>query len=88
MLKALSMRFSWKTSLCGILGVFLTGASKTPGIPDWLGHIFGLMAAAAPSVGLLFARDNDKTSEDVGASKNGKILIIAPRNPDLPTTSS
>jgi len=79
-------KFSWKTSLCGIIGVFFVGAEKTPGIPPWLGHLFGLLAAAAPSVGLLFARDNDRTSEDVGATKNGKILIVTPRPPDSPTT--
>lgn len=82
------MKFSWKTSLCGIVGVFFTGAAKTPGIPEWLGHIFNLLGASAPSVGLLFARDNDKTSEDVGVSpsKNGAVLIVAPADPKGPST--
>lgn len=69
------MSKSWKTSLCGIAGVFLLGATKTPGIPEWLAHIFQLLGAAAPSIGLLFARDNNRTSEDVGAKakKNGEV---------------
>lgn len=73
------MSKSWKTSLCGIAGVFLLGASKTPGIPEWLSHIFQLMGAAAPSVGLLFARDNNRTSEDVGAKakNNGAAVPIS-----------
>ena len=76
-------KYSWKTTLCGIIGVFFVGVQRTPGIPDWLGHIFGLLAASAPSVGLLFARDNDRTSEEVGINPvlNGEI-----KNPPKPNS--
>ncbi len=58
---------SWKTMLSGILGLIGGVLQAVPG-PDWLR---GLGAALA-GCGLLslgaFARDNDKTSEDVGAA--------------------
>ena len=62
---------SWKTTLCGVLGVVAAGITMIA-IPlldqdpataaRWVE--FGSLAAAA--IGLLFARDNDKSSEDVG----------------------
>ena len=63
---------SWKTTLCGILGVVAAGITMIAQpmldgdpatIPQW--GVFGTTVAAA--VGLLFARDNDRSSEDVGA---------------------
>jgi hypothetical protein len=66
------MKGSWKTTTCGILGIvsaaitmiaqpILDGDPAT--VPAWAA--FGTVVASA--VGLLFARDNDKSSEDVGA---------------------
>jgi hypothetical protein len=66
------MKGSWKTTLCGVLGVvasaitmiaqpLLDGNAATE--PQYAA--FGTIAIAA--VGLLFARDNNKSSEDVGA---------------------
>lgn len=71
-------RMSWKTTLCGIIGLVLMGASKTPGCPLWACHLLELLGGAAPSVGLLFARDNNRTSEDVGAKvkNNGTVTPI------------
>ena len=63
---------SWKTTLCGILGVVAAGITMVAQpildgdpstLPQW--GVFGTTVAAA--VGLLFARDNDRSSEDVGA---------------------
>lgn len=73
---------SWKTTsagVAGILGVLLTGLSElwdgNPNTnPDWA-LICGIIAS---QVGLLFARDNDKSSEDVGAVKDDVIASIAP----------
>lgn len=65
------MKSSWRTSLLGILGIVsaLCGAAtlafdddpKTN--PDWL----TVSAAISTSVGLMAARDNKVTSEQVGA---------------------
>lgn len=66
-IKSLSMSKSWKTSLFGIVGSVLVGCSEAPGIPPWLAHVLLKLAIAAPALGLLFARDNNKTSEQVGA---------------------
>lgn len=63
---------SWKTTLCGMLS--LTAAAITlvavpildddpATVPQWGAFV----AAIAAAVGLILARDNDKTSEDVGA---------------------
>ena len=61
---------SWKTTLAGVLsiGVALGSATliwlKTGSVPD-----FGpVVAAVTAGVGLIMARDNDKTSEQVGAA--------------------
>ena len=63
---------SWKTTLCGILGLVAAGITLVA-IPmldedpataaNW--GAFGV--AIATAMGLWFARDNDKSSEDVGA---------------------
>lgn len=63
---------SWKTTLCGILGVLAAAITLVAQplldtdpstVPQW----GALVTAAAAAVGLVFARDNDKSSEDVGA---------------------
>jgi hypothetical protein len=64
------MKASWRTSVFGTgglifvlgsaLGALLDGNPATN--PDWA----LVFAAAAPCIGLLFARDNKVTSEDVG----------------------
>jgi len=63
---------SWKTTTCAILGILAAGITmiavplldEDPAtVAQW--GAFGAMLA--PLVGLLFARDNDKSSEDVGA---------------------
>lgn len=64
---------SWKTTLAGIAGVVAAVASAVQAqfdgnpatVPDW-----GLVGALlATGVGLLLARDNNKTSEQVGARR-------------------
>jgi len=66
------MMKSWKTTVCGILGVVTAGITliATPlldadpeTLPNW--GAFG--AAIAAALGLIFARDNDRTSEQAGA---------------------
>ena len=62
---------SWKTTVMGICTIlsilsgvaiaFLDGNAATN--PDWTTAVAGLTTAA----GLIFARDNNKTSEDVRA---------------------
>jgi hypothetical protein len=66
------MKGSWKTTLCGLLGIVAAGITLVAQpmldgdpstAPQWT--LFGTTIAAG--VGLLFARDNDRSSEDVGA---------------------
>ena len=62
---------SWKTTLAGIAAIIAAIAlalshqfdTDPATIADW-GAVF---TAVAAGVGLLFARDNDKSSEKVGA---------------------
>jgi uncharacterized YccA/Bax inhibitor family protein len=64
---------SWKTTLAGVAGVVAAIATAVQAqfdgdpatIPDWA-LVAGLLATG---VGLLLARDNDKTSERVGARR-------------------
>ncbi len=63
------MKTSWKTTTAGVLSIVVAVASaalvwlKTGSLPD-----FGpIVAAVTAGVGLIAARDNDKSSEDVGA---------------------
>lgn len=59
---------SWKTTLCGALaalGAYLT----TQPDPAWLATVGKVLSAVAVAGVGLFARDNDKTSADVGAGK-------------------
>ena len=59
---------SWKTSLAGILtglGMVLMQVND----PAWVHHLGVVLAAAGAAMLGTTARDNDKTSEDVGAGK-------------------
>ena len=62
---------SWKTTTCGVLGIVAAGITMIAQpildgdpatVPAWAA--FGTMVATA--VGLLFARDNDVSSEQAG----------------------
>ncbi len=59
---------SWKTTIAGAiaaLGVYLTGIENPE--PAWLGTVGEIMGAAGALLVGLWARDNDKSSEAVGA---------------------
>ena len=59
---------SRKTTLCGALaalGAYLASVTD----PPWLATLGHGLTIAAPALLGLFARDNDKRSEDVGAGK-------------------
>ena len=64
------MKTSWKTTTAGVLTIVVAVASagvvwlKTGSLPDFA----PVVAAVTAGVGLITARDNDKTSEDVGAA--------------------
>lgn len=64
---------SWKTTLAGVAAIVAAVATAVSAqfdnnpatVPDWT-LVIGMITAG---VGLMFARDNDKTSEQVGAGK-------------------
>jgi len=63
---------SWKTTACGILaaiaaGITLVAIPLLDNDPATAANWGAFGASLAAAVGLLFARDNNKTSEDVGA---------------------
>ena len=61
------MKSSWKTSLFGILAAIGTGLSQTQSHDSWLG-LAGMILAMIGTGGMcMAARDNDRSSEDVGA---------------------
>lgn len=66
---------SWKTTLFGLLAGIGAAVAMVDGIPHWL-LVSAKVAAAAGVAGLgLAARDNDKSSEDVGANKPTAVPI-------------
>lgn len=65
---------SWKTTLCGILSIVAAGVTliAIPLLdqdPLTVPNYTAFVAAITAGIGLLFARDNDKTSLEVGAGK-------------------
>lgn len=65
---------SWKTTACGVLGIVIAVCvgirALIDGDPNTNLNVGEIVAAAGvmlPSVAAIFARDNDKSSEDVGA---------------------
>ena len=68
------MAASWKTTLCGILTIIssaitLIGMPLLDSDPLTVANYEAFIAAAVAGVGLILARDNDKTSLQVGAGK-------------------
>ena len=63
---------SWKTTLCGVLGIVAAAITLlvVPTLdsdPATMANWGAFTATLTTATGLLFARDNDKSSEDVGA---------------------
>lgn len=65
---------SWKTTLCGVLA--LVGGGLTQFYPEYA-KLGGFLAFIGSGAGLLFARDNNVTSEQVGANKPASGNIAA-----------
>lgn len=71
---------SWKTTVFGLMaaigGAVLTGLATgfiDPGdLPKWVKGVAGLLSVIGTAGIGFFARDNNKTSEDVGAKPQGK----------------
>ena len=66
------MTSSWKTTVAGvgmILGAIgvLCGALTSKAPVDWTTTGGAILAGITGGIGLIFARDNNKTSADVGA---------------------
>lgn len=56
---------SWKTTLCGAIAAAAGGVAAA-NLNPLVTKIAGIIAALATGLTGLFARDNDKSSEDVG----------------------
>ena len=65
------MKKSWKTSAAGIAGIIIAIAScvqaQFDGDPATVPNYEVALAAVITSLGLIFARDNDVSSEQAGA---------------------
>lgn len=58
---------SWKTTLCGVLAI--VGGALVQFFPEYA-KLGGFMACIGSGLGLLFARDNNVTSEQAGAKSS------------------
>lgn len=74
------MKSSWKTTVCGLLA--LIGGGLTQFYPEYA-QLGGFLAFLGSGLGLLFARDNNVTSEQAGANDPGKPPTLANRLPVL-----
>jgi hypothetical protein len=61
---------SWKTTAIGVLGILVVVCNAAlkilNGQPIGQSDLAMITAVAIPNIGLLFSRDNDKSSKDVG----------------------
>lgn len=62
---------SWKTTLCGVLAI--VGGAIVQFFPEYA-KLGGFMACIGSGLGLLFARDNNVTSEQAGADAASKAI--------------
>lgn len=70
---------SWKTTVFGLMAAIgaavvaaiMTDVIDVSGLPKWVKGVAGLMSVIGTAGLGFFARDNDKTSEQVGNSNNG-----------------
>jgi hypothetical protein len=62
---------SWKTTLAGVLSIVVAvgGAALAWAQTGQVPPLEPVVAAVMAGIGLIAARDNDKTSEQVGAGK-------------------
>ena len=65
------MKSSWKTTVAGIAAILVAGGTLVQAIfdgnPATAPNYEATIAAIAAGIGLLFARDNDVSSEKAGA---------------------
>lgn len=89
------MNPSWKTTTCGAIAIIGTAVVAADFGPMGA-KIGGLMVSIGSGLGLMFARDNGVTSEQVIASKQKPsetacgprpIMQIPPTDPQPPTTN-
>lgn len=65
---------SWKTTVAGVAALLFAAALALQDSPNWE----AIAALAAGGFGLVFARDNDVTSEEAGATA-AKLIREASR---------
>lgn len=75
-----NMKGSWKTTVCGCLALAATAVSQYNFSP-LVTKIAGCAAAAFTSIGLLLARDNNVSSEDVGLKPVTTTVTTTPEPP-------
>ena len=60
---------SWKTTVCGSLGALCIALSVISEMPPLYAKMLSVLGPFFTSFGLMFGRDNNVTSEQVGATK-------------------
>jgi hypothetical protein len=59
---------SWKTTVCGIVIAAAGGVAAASGLDPVVTKVAAVVASIATGLLGIFARDNNKTSEQVGAT--------------------
>jgi hypothetical protein len=57
---------NWKTTVCGIASGLFAGLALIGEMPTVWAKVFGVLAPAFASLGLIFSRDYNVTSEQSG----------------------
>ena len=78
------MKLSWKTTVAAlvaavggaVLGAYQLKPELFVGWPAWVPGMALLLSSVGTAGVGVFARDNDKTSEDVGARVKGALLVL------------
>lgn len=82
------MKGSWKTTSLGmatmVIAIGQAIQALLDGNPQTNPNYETVATAVAAGIGLMFARDNNKSSEDVGVKEETKVTIATPESTKLP----
>lgn len=60
---------NWKTTLCGLLALLFGGLAAIAEMPPLWAKVFGLLPGFLSGVGLMFARDANVSSAQMGLNE-------------------